>query len=77
MKDDVKDSAPTTTNATNNDKKLRTINPAAEEVLNQYTFPIGFKQRNLLYNCFRVVGSYWISYHRIFRHIRRVDPCGT
>ena len=65
MKDDVKDSGPTT-NATNNDKKLRTINPAAEEVLNEYTFPIGFKQRNLLYNCFRVVGSYWIATTEFF-----------
>jgi hypothetical protein len=37
MKDDVKDSAPTTTKATNNnDKKLKTINPATEEVLNEY-----------------------------------------
>jgi hypothetical protein len=30
MKDDVKDSASTTTKATNNDKKLMTINPATE-----------------------------------------------
>lgn len=66
MKDDVKDSAPTTTKATNNDKKLKTINPVAEEVLNEYTFPIGFKQRKLLYNCFRVVGSYWIATTEFF-----------
>ena len=65
MEDDVKDSTPTT-NATNNDKKLMTINPVAEEVLKEYTFPIGFKQLNLLYNCFRVVGSYWISYTEFF-----------
>jgi hypothetical protein len=26
---------------------------------------------------FMVVRSYWISYHRIFQHIRRVDPCET
>jgi acyl-CoA reductase-like NAD-dependent aldehyde dehydrogenase len=36
MKDDIRDSLSVAT-STNNNKKLKTINPATEEVLEQYT----------------------------------------
>jgi hypothetical protein len=48
MKDEVKDSLSTTTTATTTttDKKLRTINPVTEEVLNDYE--IISKEKGLL-----------------------------